>query len=716
MAGEVMYSAMEDVVQTRYRVSGMDCGSCAAKVDAAVRRLPGVEQVSVSAATSMMTVHHRPDPALYPAMKANLKGLGYGLAPADAAAGPGRSARPEDSVPWWRTTKGLLTLSCAGALVPAYVIGQLVPTLERPVFVAALAIGLVPIGRRAVAVALAGSPFTIETLMTIAAVGAVLIGATEEAATVIFLFLVGELLEGVAAGRARAGIRALSELTPKTALLEQDGEVIEIAAAKLVVGSTIRVRPGDRLPADGEVIEGESGVDEAPISGESVPIRKRPGSAVFAGSINGDGLLRIRVTAAAQDNTIARVVRLVEEAQESKSATERLIDRVARYYTPAVMAVAALIAIAPPLLAGAVWSEWIYKGLAVLLIGCPCALVISTPAAISAALSAGARRGLLIKGGAVLETIGRVNAVALDKTGTLTRGRPEVSHIVALTRNEKQILSLAAALEAGSSHPLAIAIRDRAKAERAPVPPAAEVRALPGEGVSGRIGGTGAALVSAQAAIKRAELAPEQHDAIERLQRDGNTVSVLLVDDKPAALIAMRDEPRTDAKAGLDALVAAGVQPIMLTGDNRRTAAIMGNRLGIEFRAELLPEDKQRIVREMQSEGRTVAKVGDGINDAPALAAANVGIAMGGGTDVALEAADSAILHDRVLDIAAMIGLGRRAMANIRQNIAIALGLKAVFLVTTIIGVTGLWSAILADTGATVLVTANALRLLRPAD
>jgi Cd2+/Zn2+-exporting ATPase len=549
--------------------------------------------------------------------------------------------------------------------------------------------------------------------MTIAAVGAAIIGAGEEGAVVVFLFLVGELLEGVAAGKARASIQALARLVPATALVEEDGRTTEVPAERLAVGDVVLVRPGDRVTADGVIVSGESAIDESPVSGESIPVRKGPGDSVFAGTVNGDAALRVRVTAAAADNTIARVVRLVEEAQESKAPTERFIDRFSRYYTPGVVAVAALVAVVPPLALGASWPEWIYKGLAILLIGCPCALVISTPAAIAASLSAGARRGLLLKGGAVLEMVGKVTAVALDKTGTLTSGKPVVTDVVSVGRDEREVLRVAAALEAGSSHPLAQAILARAAQDGLAPAAATQGVALGGKGVSGVVDGVPAFLGSPAEAARRTALGPALASRIEALNGEGKTVAVLVLGDELAGLVAMRDEPRPDAKAGLAALNGAGIRTVMLTGDNRRTAEAVGRELGIPVHAELLPQDKQRIVGEMQGRGERVAKVGDGINDAPALAAAPVGIAMGGGTDVALEAADAAVLHGRVTDIAEMIALSSRTMANIRQNITIALGLKAVFLVTTILGVTGLWPAILADTGATVLVTANAMRLLR---
>ncbi|PDT80088.1 heavy metal translocating P-type ATPase [Sinorhizobium sp. BJ1] len=745
------------VRESRYRVEGMDCASCAAKIDTAVRRVAGVEEVSVSVTAATMTVRHADHDNIGPAIVRKLVGLGYGLMPlagevSQGASPPGEHAccahahahdvagddrghghshdvRPAHSdhpsqvgaaanhvrraESWWRTRKGRLTVACGVALAGAYGVGKLFPVTEPWIFTLAMLVGLLPIARRAVMAALAGTPFSIEMLMTIAAVGAVFIGAGEEAAMVVFLFLIGELLEGIAAGKARASIEALTALVPKTALMEAEGRMIEVPAESLPVGAIILVRPGDRFAADGVVLTGESGVDEAPVTGESASVLKGPGDAVFAGTVNGDGALRLRVTAAAADNTMACVIRLVEEAQEMKAPTERFIDRFSRTYTPAVALIAALVAIVPPLFFGGLWQEWLYKGLALLLIGCPCALVISTPAAIAASLSAGARHGLLIKGGAVLENIGKVTAVAFDKTGTLTEGRPLVTDILGFDRAEVDVLSHAAALEQGSSHPLAQAILSRAEADGAALPTATDVKALGGKGVNGWVAGSDLFLGSPQEADRRAPLTAEQKAQVTALHGQGKTVSVLIADGRAAGALAMRDEPRTDAATGVKALAERGLRVIMLTGDNRRTAEAIAGRLGIEARAELLPEDKQRIICELKSDGYVVAKVGDGINDAPALAAADVGIAVGGGTDVALETADAASLHGRVTDIAAMVRLSRQTMRNIYQNIAIALGLKGVFLVTTVAGVTGLWPAILADTGATVLVTINALRLLR---
>ncbi|WP_237155029.1 heavy metal translocating P-type ATPase [Oryzibacter oryziterrae] len=752
--------------ETRFRIEGMDCASCAAKIDTAVRRLPGVSDVTVSVTRGTMIVHHEHGADLVEPIAKRVTGLGYGIAkvstePATASedqhvcgcghdhchadgpdeprhshaeshahgASPARHVhhghdhahqhgdeRRAAGLPIWATGKGRLTIASGVGLVAAWSLGRLVPDVEVWLFAAAMLIGLVPIARRAVMAAVSGTPFSIEMLMTIAAAGAVLIGAAEEAAVVVFLFLIGELLEGVAASKARSSIEGLTSLVPETALLEDGGSTREVRADSLAAGATIVIRPGDRIAADGVILAGESAVDEASITGESLPVHKTVDASVFAGTINGDGVLRVRVTAAAADNTIARVIRLVEDAQETKAPTERFIDRFSRFYTPAVFFIAVAVAVLPPLVMGLEWRDWIYKGLAVLLIGCPCALVISTPAAIAASLAAGARRGLLLKGGAILESLGGITAVAFDKTGTLTTGRPVVTDIIGNGETEGDVLGLAASLEAGSNHPLAKAITDRATTEGAAMPQAEEVRAIGGKGISGRIGGAEVFLGSASAVAERVAVGADVARQIAELHEAGKTVSVLTRNDAIAGLVAMRDEVRPDAARGLQALAKLGVRSIMLTGDNRHTAQAIGSTLGIEVRAELLPQDKQRIVKELQATGLKVAKVGDGINDAPALAAADIGIAMGGGADVALDTADAAILHGRVGDVASMIKLSRRTMANIRQNITLALGLKGVFLVTTLLGISGLWPAILADTGATVLVTMNALRLLKIPD
>lgn len=709
-------------LESRYRVTGMDCASCGRKIDTAIRRLPGVEDVSVAVQTGVLKIRHGGDLA-DEAVLQQLRNLGYigeAAAPTSgavaAAAGPPPAAARAGGAPWWWTGKARLTALCGLALLSAYGLGTLFPSLERYAFLAALAVGLIPIASRAFSAARHGTPFSIEMLMTIAAVGAVFIGAAEEAAAVVLLFLVGEMLEGVAAGRARKSIQGLAALVPKTAFVEADGVTTEVAAETVAVGAIILVRPGDRVPADGEIIEGAGDLDEAPVTGESVPRRKVVGDPVFAGTINGGSVLRVRVTASASDNTIARVVRLVEEAQESKSPTERFIDRFSKIYTPGVLVFAALVAVTPPLLFGGTWSEWIYKGLAVLLIGCPCALVISTPAAIAAGLSAGARRGLLMKGGAVLETLGKITAIAFDKTGTLTAGKPVVTDVVAGTRDASLLLTLAAALETGSSHPLALAILARAEADKITAPPSSATQAIAGEGVEGEVGGERIFLGSPLAAARRAPITPAQDATIAALNAEGKTVSVLVVEEGVAGFLAMRDEARPDAVQGLADLKGRGIRTVMLTGDNRRTAEAVAAALGLEPRAELLPQDKLVIVKALQAEGLVVAKVGDGINDAPALARADIGFAMGAaGTGTAIETADVALMDDDLRKIGTFLRLSRATHSVLIQNIALALGIKAVFLTLAMTGNATLWMAVFADVGASLLVVANGLRLLRAA-
>ena len=514
----------------------------------------------------------------------------------------------------------------------------------------------------------------------------------------------------MAAGRARAGIATLAALAPKTALLIEADSVREVPADTLQVGQTVQVGPGARVPADGTITAGQSSLDDSPVTGESVPVSKGPGDHVYAGSINTDGVLTVRVDRAAADNTIARIIHLVEEAESSKAPTARFIDRFSRWYTPGVVAVAALTAALPPLLLGQPWYPWLYKGIALLLIGCPCALVLSVPAAITSGISAGTRRGLLIKGGAALETIGSVRTIAFDKTGTLTGGRPRVTDVLA--DDPAELLRLAAAVETGSSHPLAQAITAEAQTRGLTVPAASEARALPGQGVTALVEGRPVQVTSPIFAASQATLSAEQQQAVVTLEQQGHTVVVVLDGGRVLGLIALRDEPREDAREALAELRRLGIRPLMLTGDNARTGQAVAADLGLDVQAELLPADKLNIIDELRAQGG-VAMVGDGINDAPALARADVGIAMGSGTDVALETADAALLRGQVQGVGELVQLSRDTLANIRQNVAFALGLKAIFLVTTLLGYTNLWMAVLADTGATALVTANALRLLR---
>ena len=707
----------------QYHIEGMDCASCIGKIETALARMPGVSDVQLNFATQSLTLSLSPDGLTQTHdVEKTIKRLGFGIsAPTNQQTPSNNETKHQPTVlRWWQTRKGKQVASLGMLMAAAYVLALFFPAYGTWVFAAAVVIGVLPFARQAIALAKSGSPFSIETLMSVAALGALFIGEAEEAAAVVFLFSIGELLESVAADRARAGIRALGALVPKTAvLLDAQGGLREVAAASLRVNDSVLVRPGDRVPADGVITQGASSLDESPVTGESIPSAKTMGDTVFAGSINVDGVLEVRVEKTAADNTIARIIQLVEQAQASKAPTARFIERFSRYYTPAVMALAALIVILPPLLMGGEWATWLYRGLALLLIACPCALVLSTPAAIASGLAVGTRRGLLIKGGSALETIGQVKTIAFDKTGTLTEGKPRVTDVASFAQsftkqNDEEVLALFASVESGSNHPLAKAIVGHAEAANLVIPVASNAYATAGKAVHATVDGRALAIGSPVYAAQVAILSSAQQAQIEALQDDGKTVSVLFdeLSHEALGLVALRDEPRTDAKAAVAQLKAMGVRSVMLTGDNRRTAQAIAGQLGMEWQAELLPEDKLRLITEMKRTAK-VAMVGDGINDAPALATADVGIAMGGGTDVAIETADAALLKNSVSDVTHLVALSRATMANIHQNVIFALGLKGVFLITTVLGITGLWFAVLADTGATALVTLNALRLLR---
>jgi Cd2+/Zn2+-exporting ATPase len=699
------------------RVEGMDCSACAIKVENALKRLPGLADINMSYTTETLSLQLDESRTSREIIENMIRALGYtpiavGGTISDTVASSIEEELAVGDRPWWQTRKGRTVLGLGGLLAAAFAVSIVKPDLSGWVYSAAALVGLLPFARRALIGALSGTPFSIETLMTVAAAGAIAIGAAEEATVVIFLFAIGELLETIAAGRARAGIKSLIDLLPRSARLEEADQIREIPVERLRVGDIVVVRPGDRVPSDGEVIEGQSEVDEAPVTGESVPVAKGIGDQVYAGSINTNGMLRVRITHTAADNTIARIIHLVEQAQASKAPTARFIDRFSAYYTPTAMVVAALIVVGPPVVVGAEWYTWIYRGLATLLIACPCALVISTPAAIAAGLASGARRGLLIKGGAALETLGKVRTIAFDKTGTLTVGRPAVTDVIAIEGSDDDVLTTAAAVERGSSHPLGLAIIAAAEARKLTIPPAYGATAIAGKAVTARLRDGFVSVGSPSYAAELGPLPDAMRTRIQVLESEGKTVVTVLLAKRLIGLIALRDEPREDAAAGIARLKTLGVRPMMLTGDNRRTGEAIARALGLEVQSELLPEAKLAAIAELKKDG-PIAMVGDGINDAPALATANVGVAMGSGTHVALETAEAALLKNCVLGVAELVALSRTTLSNIWENITIALGLKAVFLATTLLGVTTLWMAILADTGATVLVTANALRLLQ---
>ncbi len=698
-----------------WQVLGMDCPSCARKIETAVSRVSGVQQARVLFATEKLVVDLAPglspDPVTAAVLAAGfqLKGAQANTAHTITKEATRQSPLLTTLGKYWQPLS-LASLMLVAALLPK--------EFGQPLFTLATLWGLWPISRKAWALTKSGSPFAIETLMTVAALGALFLGETAEAAMVLLLFMLGEHLEAYAAGRARAGVTALMALVPDKALrirTTAEGEVREeVGADELRPGDIIEIAPGARLPADARLLDKLGAFDESALTGESIPVERRQGDKVPAGSLAADRVLRLEVVSEPGNNAIDRILHLIEEAESQRAPIERFIDRFSRWYTPAMMLVALLVVLVPPLAFGQSWDEWIYRGLALLLIGCPCALVISTPAAVTSALAAATRQGALIKGGAALERLAHIDTVAFDKTGTLTLGKPQLTELVSLNgQPETELLALAAAIEQGSHHPLARAVVANATEQGLTLAEARDLRTLPGMGVEGRINGE---LWQLLAPSRVAALNMEQQTRIGSLERQGKTVVVLCQSSGdqalPVALLALRDQIRPEAATALQELNRLGLNSIMLTGDNSNAAEAIATELGMGWRAGLLPENKVEEIAKLAST-RKVAMIGDGINDAPAMKRASIGIAMGGGTDVALETADAALTHNQLGGIAAMIRLSRAALANIHQNIALALGLKAIFLVTSLLGITGLWIAVLADTGATALVTANALRLLR---
>ena len=676
----------------------MDCAACARKVENAVRQVSGVNQVQVLFATEKLVVDAGSD--IRQQVENAVQKAGYTL----------RDEHATDAAPESRFKENLPLISLIIMMAISWGLEQFNHPFGQIAFIATTLVGLYPIARQALRLMKTGSYFAIETLMSVAAIGALFIGATAEAAMVLLLFLIGERLEGWAASRARKGVSALMALKPETATRLRNGEREEVAINTLRPGDVIEVAAGGRLPADGKLVSGFASFDESALTGESIPVERATGEKVPAGATSVDRLVTLEVLSEPGASAIDRILKLIEEAEERRAPIERFIDRFSRIYTPAIMAVALLVTLVPPLLFAASWQEWIYKGLTLLLIGCPCALVISTPAAITSGLAAAARRGALIKGGAALEQLGRVTQVAFDKTGTLTVGKPRVTAIhPASGIGEAELLALAAAVEQGATHPLAQAIVREAQTRELTIPVAKEQRALVGSGIEALVNGERVLICAAGK-----QPADAFAGQISELESAGQTVVVVLVlrNDTVLGVLALQDTLRDDARSAISELNQIGVKGVILTGDNPRAAAAIAGELGLEFKAGLLPEDKVQAVTHLNQQS-PLAMVGDGINDAPAMKAATIGIAMGSGTDVALETADAALTHNRLRGLVQMIQLARATHANIRQNIAIALGLKGIFLVTTLLGITGLWLAVLADTGATVLVTANALRLLR---
>ena len=554
-------------------------------------------------------------------------------------------------------------------------------------------------------------------LMTIAVVGAAGIHQWFEASVVAFLFALSLALESWSVNRARRAVEALLAIAPVTArVLQPDGSAVEVPAIDVRVGARALVRPGDRIPLDGTVLRGSSAVNQAPITGESLPVDKAPGAEVFAGTINGDGVLEIEVTRLAGETTLAQIIRMVSEAQERRAPSEQAIDRFAQIYTPSIFVAAIAIAVLPPLVTGAGWADWFYRALVLLVIGCPCALVISTPVSIVASLAAAAKNGVLVKGGSFIEAPARLKVVALDKTGTLTHGTPEVVDVVPFARHtDTELLRALGAIEAHSDHPLGRAITAYLRGRGIPVADADEVRAVQGLGVTARINGRRYWLGSHRYLEDLGQETPEVHRQLEELSADGRTVVVMGTDDHVCGFVTLADSVRPQSATAIRALRDVGVEHVvMLTGDNKPTAERIARESGIgEVKAELLPVDKVREVEVLVERYGTVAMIGDGVNDAPAMGRATIGIAMAAaGSDAAIEAADIALMSDDLMKLPWLVGHSRWTLAIIRQNITLSLGVKAVFVVLTFVGYATLWAAIAADMGVSLVVIANALRLL----
>jgi Zn2+/Cd2+-exporting ATPase len=687
-----------------YRVEGFTCAGCAAKFEKNVQHLDGVVDAKVNFGAAKITVYGE-------TTKESVEKAGAfeGLRLTE----DGIRKQEEEREPFYMKYMHLLFSVFFILLAYSFPFteidnNQILSTLS---FATAIVVGgfrLFQTGFKN----LLKLEFDMRTLMTIAIIGAAFIGEWGEGAIVVLLFAISEVLESYSMDKARESIRSLMDIAPPQALIIRNGTELLVDAEEIEVGDMMIVKPGQKIAMDGDIVEGSSFVNQAAITGESVPVEKLHGDAVFAGTLNEEGYLKVKVTKRIEDTTLAKIIHLVEEAQGERAPSQAFVDVFAKYYTPIIMVIALLVAIIPPLLFAGEWSTWVYQGLSVLVVGCPCALVISTPVAIVTAIGNAAKNGILIKGGVYLEELGRLKAIAFDKTGTLTKGTPEITDVILIgDAEEEQLWMKMAALELHSQHPLAHAFLK--KAEELNIEygdcEVVEFQSHTGKGISGRIG-EGRYFLGAESLFTNTP-----STEIESLQSEGKTVMVFGIDDTPLALIAVADEVRETSREIIDKLHYMGIkQTVMLTGDHENTARSIGRTIGVkEIKAGLLPQDKLDFVKRYMNKFGKVAMVGDGINDAPALATSNVGIAMGGaGTDTALETADIALMNDDLTKLPYIIRLSRKTLIIIKQNISFAIGIKLLALLLVIPGWLTLWIAIFADMGATLLVTLNGLRLL----
>ncbi|WP_127507788.1 heavy metal translocating P-type ATPase [Paenibacillus humicus] len=688
-----------------YRIQGFTCTNCAGIFEKNVKGLPGVKDAQVNFGASKITVYG----------STTVEDLEKAGAFESLKVTPEKQRTIEKKKPFWQENWNVLV--SAVLLAVGYFLGE-GSILSAVIFAASILIGGYDLFKKGLK-NLFRLQFDMNTLMTVAIIGAAAIGKWGEGATVVILFAISEVLERYSMEKARQSIRSLMDIAPKEALIRRGSEEITVSVDDIQVGDVMIVKPGQKLAMDGVVIKGTSTINQAAITGESVPVTKTIDEEVFAGTLNEEGLLEVKVTKHIEDTTISKIIHLVEEAQAERAPSQAFVDRFAKYYTPAIMIMALGIAVVPPLFVGADWGDWVYRGLALLVVGCPCALVISTPVSIVTAIGNAAKNGVLIKGGIHLEEAGRLAAIAFDKTGTLTKGFPEVTNVDTFgTKNEKEMLSIAAVIEKGSQHPLASAIVRKAENLGADLSLAVEdFQSITGKGVKAKVKGelyyVGSPKLFAEL---HSDMNVETNQRIEALQKQGKTVMVLGTEQQVLALIAVADEVRDSSKDVIKQLHEIGIKKtIMLTGDNQATAEAIGSRLNVtDVKADLMPQDKLDYIKQLRKDYGNVAMIGDGVNDAPALAASTVGIAMGGaGTDTALETADIALMADDLGKLPYTIRLSRKTLAIIKQNITFSLGIKLVALALIVPGWLTLWMAIFADMGATLIVTLNSLRLLR---
>lgn len=696
-----------------YRLEGLSCTNCAAKFEKNIQQIDTVQDLQLNFGASKLTVTG--DVTIEQLEKA---GAFDGIKVYEESYRP----NSQQKATFWSSRENRTTTFSFLFLIVALLVdyGTALPDIYSIV----LYLSAILIGGYALFITglqnLVRLEFDMKTLMTIAIIGAALIGEWQEGAVVVILFALSEALESYSMDRARQSIRSLMDIAPSTALIRRQNEDIVLDVNDIRVGDIMLVKPGQKIAMDGVVRLGESAVSEAAITGESLPVHKQPGADVFAGSLNEEGFLEVEVTKLVQDTTIAKIIHLVEEAQAEKAPSQQFVDRFAAYYTPLILLVAILVTVIPPVFFGAEWSEWIYRGLAVLVVGCPCALVVSTPVAIVTAIGNAAKHGVLIKGGIHLEELGRIRSIAFDKTGTLSKGRPEVTDVVTLSSmNESELLAYASAIEHYSQHPLATAIVRKAEEVDARPVQADQFQSVTGKGAYATIAGATHWIGNLELFSNHPGQTSDVVQMVEELQKQGKTVMLLGNDQQFLGLIAVADPIRESSLSTLRELKDMGMkQLVMLTGDNAVTANAINQQLQLDqVEAGLLPAEKLEKIRELQQNYGKVAMVGDGINDAPALASANVGIAMGGaGTDTALETADVALLADDLTKLPYTMRLSHRTLTIIKQNIGFAFALKVLALLLIIPGWLTLWMAVLADVGSTLLVVLNSMRLMRVKD